>query len=222
MNITAYCGLECGDCELREACRCGGCTATQGYPFYAENEPCPIAACAIQRGAAFCGECKDFPCELLTSFSNDEEHGDHPKGARIRHCRELLAARAQEKPLPMRYHWMDSYLLGKPGVTKDLQPAWNWIRYHVGGKMFAAVCLDQDGVPYYINLKLEPLEGEFYREQYEDVIPGYYSNKIHWNSIKPNGAVPDEVLRSMLDKSYQLVLGGLSKKKQREILAEGQ
>lgn len=75
-----------------------------------------------------------------------------------------------------------------------------------------------DSKPYYINLKLEPLEGEFYREQYEDVIPGYYSNKQHWNSIKPNGAVPDDLLRELLDKSYQLVLDGLPKKKQREIL----
>ena len=118
----------------------------------------------------------------------------------------------------MRYTWLDSYLLGKKGVTKDLQPSWNWIRYHVGGKMFCAICLDEQNEPYYINLKLEPLEGEFWRGQYEDVLPGYYSNKMHWNSIRPDGAVPDEILRDMLDKSYGLVLAGFSKKKQREIL----
>lgn len=121
----------------------------------------------------------------------------------------------------MRYDWMDEYLLKKKGVTKDLQTEWNWIRYHVGGKMFASVCQDDTGKPYYITLKLEPLEGEFWRGQYEDVIPGYYMNKLHWNSIKPDGAVPDDILRDMLDKSYALVLGGFSKKKQREILAGG-
>ncbi len=118
----------------------------------------------------------------------------------------------------MRYDWIDEYLLKKRGVTKDLQESWNWIRYMVGGKMFAAVCLDGENKPYYINLKLEPLEGDFYRRQYEDVIPGYYSNKVHWNSINPDGAVPDEVLRSMLDKSYDLILNSFSKKRQREIL----
>lgn len=118
----------------------------------------------------------------------------------------------------MKYEWMDEYLLAKPGVTKDLQADWNWIRYHVGGKMFAAICLDENGKPYYITLKLEPLEGEFWRGQYEDVIPGYYMNKLHWNSIRPDGAVPDDILRDMLDKSYALVLDGFSKKKQREIL----
>lgn len=118
----------------------------------------------------------------------------------------------------MRYDWMDGYLLAKKGVTKDIRPDWNWIRYHVGGKMFAAICLDDTGKPYYITLKLEPLEGEFWRGQYEDVIPGYYMNKTHWNSVKPDGAVPDDILRDMLDKSYALVLGGFSKKKQRESL----
>lgn len=118
----------------------------------------------------------------------------------------------------MRYVWIDEYLLAKPGVTKDLQKDWNWIRYQIGGKMFAAVCLNGKNEPYYITLKLEPEEGDFLRTQYEDIIPGYYMNKIHWNSIKPDGKVPDDLLKDLLDKSYGLVLGGFSKKKQREIL----
>ena len=119
----------------------------------------------------------------------------------------------------MRYHWIDEYLLEKPAVTKDLQAEWNWIRYQIGGKMFAAVCLDDDtNKPVYITLKLKPEEGDFFRQQYEDVIPGYYMNKVHWNSIRADGAVPDNLLKEMLDKSYHLVLGGFSKKKQREIL----
>ena len=34
----------------------------------------------------------------------------------------------------MKYSWIDTELLQKPGVTKDLQAEWNWIRYHIGGK----------------------------------------------------------------------------------------
>ena len=118
----------------------------------------------------------------------------------------------------MRYDWLDEYLLGKKGVTKDLQTDWNWVRYHIGGKMFAAVCLEwQDNKPYYITLKLDPAEGDFLRTQYEDIIPGYYMNKTHWNSIKPDGNVPDDLLKDLLDKSYELVLHGFSKKKQKEI-----
>lgn len=119
----------------------------------------------------------------------------------------------------MKYEWLDEYLLAKPGVTKDLQVEWNWIRYQLGGKLFAAVCLnDATGKALYITLKLDPVEGEFLRQQYEDIIPGYYMNKVHWNSVRAEGAVPDELLKEMLEKSYQLVLGGFSKKKQKELL----
>lgn len=118
----------------------------------------------------------------------------------------------------MKYNWIDEYLLSKAGVNKDLQPEWNWIRYKIEDKMFAAICLDSNNRPHYITLKLEPLEGEFLREQYEDIIAGYYMNKVHWNSIQADGNVPDDLLKDMLDKSYQLVLNGFSKKKQREIL----
>lgn len=118
----------------------------------------------------------------------------------------------------MRYDWLDEYLMAKPAVTKDLQVEWNWIRYHIGGKMFAAILLDDDDKPVYINLKLEPTEGEFLRGQYADIIPGYYSDKRCWNSVMPDGAVPDELLKSLLDKSYRLVLAGFSRKKRREIL----
>ena len=45
-------------------------------------------------------------------------------------------------------------------------------------------------------------------------------NKVHWNSVRTDGAVPDELLKEMLDKSYALVLAGFSKKKQQEILGK--
>ncbi|MBR6020430.1 MAG: MmcQ/YjbR family DNA-binding protein [Lachnospiraceae bacterium] len=118
----------------------------------------------------------------------------------------------------MKYDWIDSYLMEKTGVTKDLQEEWNWIRYHIGGKMFAAVCRDDDNNPYYITLKLEPLEGQFLREEYEDIIPGYYMNKVHWNSVKVSGSVPDDVVKDMLDHAYDVMLHSFSKKKQKEIL----
>lgn len=122
----------------------------------------------------------------------------------------------------MKYPWIDEYLLSMPCVTKDLQADWNWIRYQIGGKMFAAVCLNDNNEPYYISLKLEPSEGDFLRNQYPDIVPGYYMNKIHWNSVKPDGEVPDELLKDMLERSYKLVLGGFSQKKQREFLGPAQ
>ena len=59
------------------------------------------------------------------------------------------------------------------------------------------------------------------KQQYEDFLPGYYMNKLHWNSVRAGGAVPGELLRTLLEKSYRLVLGSFSKKKQQELLAQG-
>lgn len=121
----------------------------------------------------------------------------------------------------MNYSWVEEYLSQKPGVIKDLQETWNWIRFKIDGKMFAAICMDDSNQPCYITLKLEPAEGERLRKQYEDIIPGYYMNKIHWNSIKINGKVDDDVLKVLLDHAYQIVLESISKKKQKEILENG-
>ena len=118
----------------------------------------------------------------------------------------------------MKYEWIDEYLLQKKGITKDIQEEWNWIRYNIGGKMFAAICRDDDNIPVYITLKLDPLEGNYLRNQYEDIIPGYYMNKTHWNSVKADGEVPDDVMKDLLDKAYTIVFENLTKKMQKEIL----
>lgn len=119
----------------------------------------------------------------------------------------------------MKYSWINEYLMNKKGVAKDLKVEWNWIRYRIGEKLFVAICLDENNEPYYITLKLEPTEGEFLRQQYPDILPGYYMNKVHWNSVKADGDVPDDLLKELFDKSYDLILKGFSKKKQQELLA---
>ncbi len=120
----------------------------------------------------------------------------------------------------MKYDWIDNFLLSKKGVTKDFQAEWNWIRYKVDDKMFAALCLNCDDNLKYITLKLNPVDGEFFRNSYEDIIPGYYMNKTHWNSIKADGNVSDDIVKELLDKSYNEILKKLTKKKRTEILGQ--
>ena len=112
----------------------------------------------------------------------------------------------------MRYDWLDAELLRWPGVTKDFKAEWNWTRYMVGGKLFCAICHDGAGGDVYITVKLEPLRGEFLRGQFADVIPGYYLNKTHWNSVRTAGSLPEDILRDMLAESYRLVAAGLPKR----------
>ena len=118
----------------------------------------------------------------------------------------------------LNYPWLHDYLLNKKGVVKDYKEEWNWDRYLIGDKMYAAVCKDKNGKDYLVTLKLRPEEGELLREQYEDITPGYYMNKVHWNSLNLKGNVPEVVLKEMADQSYNLILNGLPKKKQKEIL----
>ncbi|MBP3442417.1 MAG: DUF3795 domain-containing protein [Clostridia bacterium] len=82
--IESRCGILCSACEFVEKCGCGTCIVTNGNPFYGE---CRLAKCCQERNCLHCGECSEFPCELLKSFSNDPENGDNPKGARIEQCK---------------------------------------------------------------------------------------------------------------------------------------
>lgn len=117
----------------------------------------------------------------------------------------------------MNYPWLDEYCLSKKGSEKDYKPEWDATRYMLRGKMFAMVGGDKYGKPI-VTLKLEPAFGELLRTQYEDIIPGYYMNKEHWNSLYLEGNVPGDVLRDMIDKSHSILLASLPKKTQAEIL----
>jgi hypothetical protein len=85
-KIETYCGLTCSTCEYRQDKACGGCIATEGKPFHGK---CEVAECAKSKGRRFCGECPDFPCDILKRYSFDATHGD--KGARIEHCKAIKA-----------------------------------------------------------------------------------------------------------------------------------
>lgn len=111
--IESYCGLRCHDCEHKKSGQCEGCAASGGRPFHGF---CEIAQCAIQREKRFCGECEKLPCELITRYANDPEHGDG--GARIVHCQELKAALVKEaregvNPVSVCGHHCDYCFLGQ-------------------------------------------------------------------------------------------------------------
>lgn len=69
-----------------------------------------------------------------------------------------------------------------------------------------------------VTLKLEPAFGDLLRRSNPKITPGYYMNKIHWNSILLDGEVPTEDIKDYLKISYDIVLNSLSKKLQKELL----
>lgn len=114
--------------------------------------------------------------------------------------------------------WIDGYCTDKKGAEKIWQAEWESMKYLIGGKMFAFMGDHKSGDPI-ITMKLPPEEGAVLRSTYpEAIIPGYYMNKIHWNSLYLEKDVPEAVIKKMLDSAYETVLTSLSKKAQKEIL----
>ncbi len=62
--------------------RCTGCVNID-KPFW--GDACPVKACTEGKAHAHCGQCADFPCQLLNQFAYDEKQGDG--GKRIEQCR---------------------------------------------------------------------------------------------------------------------------------------
>lgn len=87
--ITSRCGILCNECTYREQVGCTMCTQIE-KPFWGES--CPVKSCCEEKGKEHCGQCAEFPCELLTSFAYDEEQGDG--GKRIEQCRKWAAGQA--------------------------------------------------------------------------------------------------------------------------------
>lgn len=122
----------------------------------------------------------------------------------------------------MKYEWLDAYLLAKPGCETDFKVEWQWHRYMLRGKLFAAVCRPEEKYKTYgghalVNLKCDPRMAEAYRETYPEVLPGFYTDKTHWNAVLLDGGLPEDILREMCDLSYRLIFEKLPKKTQREI-----
>ena len=111
----------------------------------------------------------------------------------------------------MKYPWMDEYFMNLRGTHKDYQPDWQATRYFLADKMYAMIGGDKSGKQI-VTLKCDPIFAEMLRKQYKDIIPGYYMNKQHWNSLYLEGNVPDSVLKDMIDMAHRLVLEKLPKK----------
>lgn len=119
---------------------------------------------------------------------------------------------------------LDALLRTNAGVTKDYKAEWEWDRYMVGGKMFAAMCqpgethaAEYAGHPL-LTLKCDPLESESLQREFADILPGFYMNKQNWVSIRLDGNVPDGVIEQLSVRAYTLIFQKLTKKMQKEIL----
>ncbi len=97
-----------------------------------------------------------------------------------------------------------AYCLKKPGVTEGFPFGEDTLVFKVKGKIFVLANLDGE---LSLNLKCDPAMALGLRERYSSVIPGYHMNKKHWNTINPDGTIPDKEVYSWIDHSYDLIAG---------------
>lgn len=117
---------------------------------------------------------------------------------------------------PVRYAWMDAYLLGKNCAVKEYKPSWDATLYRLRGKIFALLFADKVKRPI-LNLKCDPYIAIEFMESYPHVQRGYHMNKLHWVSLYLDGRTPDEASRDLADISYDLVWHGLSAKLREQV-----
>ena len=111
----------------------------------------------------------------------------------------------------MNIESLHEYCLNKPGAEETLPFGPDTLVYKVGGKAFLLTGLDSETLSF--NVKCDPEKAIELREQFSCVLPGYHMNKKHWNTIVVDGSVSSRQLKEWIDHSYDLVVGGLSKKK---------
>jgi len=102
-----------------------------------------------------------------------------------------------------------TYLLQKTGAVEATPFGPETLVFKVMGKMFILIALEER--PLRVTLKCDPDLSLALRAKYQAVIPGYYMNKKHWNTVTLDGTIPDEEILGMINFSYELVVRGLKK-----------
>ncbi|UVJ40076.1 MmcQ/YjbR family DNA-binding protein [Arthrobacter sp. CJ23] len=123
--------------------------------------------------------------------------------------------------------------LGFPGTFEDFpfgpETSVFKVRAAVAGgarheaKMFALSAMDPDN--WSVSLKCEPALAEQLRAAHPEITGAWHMNKTHWNGVRLDGALPDDMVRDMVEDSYDLVVATLSRKQQEQLgwarLAQG-
>ena len=115
----------------------------------------------------------------------------------------------------MNIESLRDYCLSLPGTTEGFPFGEQTLVFKVKEKVFLLTQMDTVKVQF--NVKCDPVKAEELREQYDCVLPGYHMNKKHWNTIKVDGSVSDNTLKSWIKDSYDLVVASLPAKVRAEL-----
>lgn len=80
--FESRCGVCCNSCKRKEAVNCKGCLF-MSKPFWGGE--CKVKSCCENQHLNHCGECAEFPCEMLSNMGKDQGFDPLPK---IEMCRK--------------------------------------------------------------------------------------------------------------------------------------
>ncbi len=108
------------------------------------------------------------------------------------------------------------HCIHKAGVTESFPFDETALVFKVMGKMFV-IC----DVDHFVSFtaKCDPDRAIDLRERFpEGILPGYHTNKKHWNTIRTDDVVTDKLMYELIDHSYDLVVNSLPKKLRQELI----
>jgi predicted DNA-binding protein (MmcQ/YjbR family) len=103
-----------------------------------------------------------------------------------------------------------TYCLAKPGTTEERPFGPDTLVFKVMGKMFALTGDELE--PNSVNLKCDPDDALFFRNQFEGITAGYHMDKRHWITVDLKGSVPETLIFELIDDSYEMVVAKLPRK----------
>lgn len=106
------------------------------------------------------------------------------------------------------------YCILKPGATEDFPFDETLLAFRVKNHIFACISLDN---PNLATMKCDPEYALELRDKYLAVEPAFHWNKKFWNQIWFNRDVDDEMLKQLVDHSYNEVVKKLPKKERMDL-----
>ena len=119
----------------------------------------------------------------------------------------------------MHIEQLRDFCITKKGVTEHFPFDDVTLVFKVMGKMFALTGLSNwEKGEQKINLKCNPEKAEELRGEYDGIYPGFHMSKKHWNTVVINSSdVSVDLVKELINHSYDLVVKGLTKKLQKEL-----
>jgi predicted DNA-binding protein (MmcQ/YjbR family) len=95
------------------------------------------------------------------------------------------------------------WCLSMPGAVEEFPFAPGVSVFKVAGKMFALGGLAAE--PLTVSVKCDPVLAQSLRSSYSSIAPGYHLNKRHWLTVTVNEDAGDDMVRDLVQDSYDLV-----------------